>query len=269
MIAKLTIQTFSRDGITCLSQNYCTPPFKIANITEDKQAGILHLMIMNSSPGTLDNDDYTMQIDIDENCFLYLHTQSYQRLFNMKKGARQLVQVQLKKNASLFYLPHPAVPHENSNFTSINKIHLMDSSTLVWGEILTCGRKLNGEVFRFSRYQNITEIFLNNQLVVKDNLLMQPAVIDPVKTGQLEGFTHQASLIIFKNSGTIQEYSDKIHDHLVQSGIEFGISETQGYGLIIRMLGHAAEPLYQCLQHIAVLMQQQSLIKPVKPVYAD
>ena len=38
MIAKLHIETIFKNGITCLKQSYCTPPFKVANITEDKSS---------------------------------------------------------------------------------------------------------------------------------------------------------------------------------------------------------------------------------------
>ena len=44
-------------------------------------------------------------------------------------------------------LPHPSVPHEAIDFTSRNKIYLSDNCSLIFGEVLTCGRKLNGEVF--------------------------------------------------------------------------------------------------------------------------
>jgi urease accessory protein len=256
MIATLHIRTGDRNGITYLDQSYCTPPFKVANITEDKRARPLHLMLMNSSPGILDGDDYTMKIEVEENCCLCLHTQSYQRLFNMKNGARQSMEVRLAANAELIYLPHPAVPHEQSIFTAINKIYLDRTSSLVWGEILTCGRKLNGEVFRLSRYHNLTEVYLDDRIITRDNLLMQPTLVDPNSTGQLEGFTHQASMIIYQQSMNINEQADRIYEYLAdQEKIECGVSITAHNGLIVRILGYAAEQLYIHLQKISEIVQ--------------
>ena len=57
----------------------------MANITEDKTGATLQLMLMSSSPGILDGDEYKIKIELEENCSLQLHTQSYQRLFNMKQ----------------------------------------------------------------------------------------------------------------------------------------------------------------------------------------
>ena len=86
MIAKLHIETFSRNEITQFGNCYFSPPLKVMNITEDKLAKDLHLMIMSSSPGILDRDGYELKVDVAQNCSLQLHTQSYQRLFDMQKG---------------------------------------------------------------------------------------------------------------------------------------------------------------------------------------
>src|SRR5204862_1577227 len=138
----------------------------------------LQLMMMCSSPGILDNDDYEIKISLDEDCKVQLHTQSYQRLFQMQTGAKQCTEVHLKEGASLVYLPHPAVPHAQSIFTSINKIYLSKKSSLIWGEILTCGRQLKAEVFTFSKYHNITEVCMEGRLIIKENLQMQHALFD-------------------------------------------------------------------------------------------
>ncbi len=89
------------------------------------------------------------------------------------------------------------VPHKESNYKAENTIYLEENATLIWGEILTCGRKLNGEQFEFTEFQNKTSVFKNGKLVVFENLYMNPSPMNPLSIGQLEGFTHQASLIYF------------------------------------------------------------------------
>lgn len=253
MISHLHIQTAERNGISYLKQSYYTPPFKVANITEDKKAGPLHLMLMCSSPGILDGDDYQLKINIEENAHLHLHTQSYQRLFNMKQGARQKQEVYLQKNASLIYIPHPAVPHRQSIFSSHNKIYLQENNLLMWGELLTCGRKLNGEHFDFIKYHSITDIYINSRLAIKENWLVQPDITDMQVIGQWEGYTHQASLIIIKEDAL--QYFDALNQYLLQQPqITFGISTLPYKGLIVRILGYKAEQLFNCLNRIAAMI---------------
>lgn len=110
MIATLHIQTAHANEVTYLKKCYCTTPFKVANITEDKKDATLRLMLMTSSPGILDGDTYQLKIDLKENSSLQLHTQSYQRFFTMKAQATQQMEVSLEKNSAFCFIPHPAVP---------------------------------------------------------------------------------------------------------------------------------------------------------------
>lgn len=248
MNAQLHIQVGERKGSSYLKHAYFTTPFKVANITEDKTLHDLHLMLMSSSPGILDGDMYDIKIEIEKNCSLHLHTQAYQRLFTMQQGASQQMNVHLADNVSFVYLPHPSVPHEQSIFTSRNNFYLSNNCHFIFGEILTCGRKLNGEVFLFSKYHSINQIFLNDKLVIKENLLMQPSVIDVHAIGQLEGFTHQASFIYLQEDADIKHLQTTLLELLAEEkNIDYGITITPVNGLLIRLLGHGAEQLHKLL----------------------
>lgn len=256
MIAKITIQASLRNGVTYLKQSYFTPPFKIANITEDKQARTLHLTLMCSSPGVLDGDDYSFTINVDTGAALQLHTQSYQRLFDMQYGATQSMEVTVEEGASFTYLPHPSVPHLRSIFTAKNRLFLASKCSLIWGEIFTCGRMTDGEIFTFTKYHSITEIFVHNKLVIKENLLMQPELINIKAMGQLEGFTHQASFIYLNETVAAKALTDIVYDYLEpKSDIIFGVTIAPANGIVVRILGYKAEQLFSYLQKIAELIK--------------
>lgn len=260
MNAKLHITAALRNGTTYLKSCYATPPFKLANITEDKQSKRLELMMMSSSPGILDRDDYEIKISLEEGCQLQVHTQSYQRLFQMQHGAKQLLEVELNNGSSFVYLPHPAVPHTQSIFTSKNKIYLAQNCSLIWGEILTCGRQLKDEVFTLSKYHNTTEVYIENRLVIKENLLLQPSLFDVHAIGQLEGFTHQASLICIPRNDEVNETVSMLCEFLqLQANIEFGVSKTACKGFVVRILGYKAEQLHDCLKSIAKIIQLNTI----------
>lgn len=212
MTGVLRIQCATRNGKTILKDSYSTQPFKLADVTEDKADRRLHLIVMSYSPGILDNDHYKIEIDLDENCIVELATQSYQRIFRMKTGARQEMVVRMKKGSSFSFLPHPSVPHEHSIFSSKNKFYLSEGCLLMWGEVLSCGRKLNGEVFKLSKYHTVTEIFSSGSLIVKENLMVSPGDIDVNTIGQLEGYTHQASFTCVGSMMPIHPRVEAIHD---------------------------------------------------------
>jgi urease accessory protein len=265
VIAALHIQTGLRGNSTYLKNAFCTPPFKVANITEDKKDHTLQLMLMSSSPGILDEDEYTMKIELAENNSLHLHTQSYQRLFNMKKGATQRMDVSMQPGSSFCFLPHPSVPHEKAVFTTRNHIHLSTGCRLVWGEVLTCGRKGNGEVFLFSHYHSMTDVFLGQKLVLRENMLITPSSVDITALGLWEGFTHQASLIYLDGHPVTEEILRQLNDWLsTQPGIIYGITAAPVSGLVIRLLGYKAEQLFNCLKRLAqLLMPAVNTSKPI------
>jgi len=262
MISDLHIITSLREKVTYLKKLYFTAPFKVANVTENKQDRQLHLTLMSSSPGILDGDEYHLKIELESGCALRLYTQAYQRLFKMKSRASQHVDFHLAENSSLYFLPHPVVPHFESNYSARNRIYLSDNCCLIFGEILTCGRKLNGEFFKFSKFHNLTEVYLNEKLVIRENLLIEPANIDMSAMGQLEGFTHQASMIYLHEEADVAHLCTLIQQLLsAETGIEFGVSAAPVNGVIVRIMGMGAEQLMDCFHLITENIDQLVTIK--------
>ena len=265
MRAELHIQTVLRNGKTILKNVFRTQPFRLADITEDKSQKTLRLMVMSSSPGILDGDEYNIRLELGKDCAVELETQSYQRLFNMKAGAVQQMEVRMEENSSFVFLPFPSVPHNSSIFTAKNKIYLSAGCSLIWGEVLTSGRKLSGENFLFSKYHNLTEIFLNGKLIVKENLLIAPKITEVNAIGQLEGYTHQASFIYINEKVSTTATIEKINELLAEEKeICFGISSLPVNGLIVRFLGNKGEQLHNILKKIgASLSHNMSTAKPI------
>ena len=253
MRSEVVIRVAMRNGISYLASSYFTPPFKVANITEDRSVNDLHLMLMCSSPGVLDKDDTFFQVELDAYSRLRLHTQSYQRLFRMEEGACQSMEVRLGKGACFCWLPHPCVPHEQAIYMGRNKVFMSEGSQLIWGEVLTCGRKLNGEIFGFSKYHVRTEVFIHGQLALMENVCLRPSVLSVEALGQMEGFTHQGSLLCVGDGfGTRREEVESCL--LGVEGIAYGVSEGPAGSLVVRILGNKAEPLYEVLKRMAEIL---------------
>jgi urease accessory protein len=255
MKAGVHIVTAPGLGRTVLQHLHCTAPFKVLNITEDRSQDPLHLMLMTSSPGILDRDQYALTITVAAGTRLQLHTQAYQRLFTMQQGAAQRMAVTVEEDAHFCFLPHPTVPHDQSVFTGYNRFLLGKNSTLIFGEILTCGRKLNGERFGLSKYQSITEVWRQDRLVIRENLLVQPDRSMPDGMGQMEGYSHQASLLWLSDAPDLAEARLRVQELLdTKTELASGVSATPINGLSVRLLGHGAEHLYDCLQEVQRLL---------------
>ena len=262
-MANLYIKTGFKGGKSYLIDSFVSVPFRITNVGQIRDDNCLYMMLGSSSPGLLDTDNHEIEINVEENSRFQLQTQSYQRLYNMKKGSSQTMKVRLATNSAFCYVPHPVVPQENSIFRNHTIIHLERNCELILSEIMTCGRKnsefislgreISGEVFRFTYFQNMTEIYLNNLLIVKDKIILEPQV-KPINTViQLEKYTHQATFMYLNTDKSNVAYEliaeiQKIIEY--EENLSFGISEMHVNGFVLRVLGNGGEQLFNCFQQI-------------------
>lgn len=252
MDSKLQIVTGCRDGKSYLKDVFVNPPFRVVPVGQLKKDGGAYLMMTSSSPGILSGDHYYMEVLVEENARLQLLSQSYQRLFNMDDRATQNLTVNMKKNTSFFYVPHPIVPHENSTFVSTNSIYIEDDCDFMLGEIITCGRKHHGEVFKYNHFQNKTEVIHNQKVIFKDNVLLRPEIVPLDAMGGLEEFTHQGTLV-YLNTKNIkpEDFIEEIFERLSQEKeLQFGVSSLQNDGFVVRVLGFGGEQIFNCFQEI-------------------
>jgi urease accessory protein len=262
-MGNLYIKTGFKEGKSYLMDSYVSVPFRITNVGQIKEDGCLYMMLGSSSPGLLDTDNHEIDINVEENSRFQLQTQSYQRLYNMKKGSSQITKVKLAPNSAFCYVPHPVVPQENSIFRNHTIIHLEKNCELILSEIITCGRKnsefispdreIFGEIFRFTYFQNVTEICFNDLLILKDKIILEPQVVPVDTVIQLEGYTHQATFI-YLNTGNSSVAYELIAEILkimeYEENISFGVSEMAANGFVLRVLGNGGEQLFNCFQQI-------------------
>ncbi|WP_073854390.1 urease accessory protein UreD [Pontibacter flavimaris] len=252
MINQLKIVAGFREGRSYLKDTFFTRPFRVANVGQYKTDNDLYLMVMSSSPGILDKDAYDISIHLETGARLQLQSQAYQRLYNMQEGATQKMKIVLEPGSAFSYVPHPVVPHTNSKFKSHSIVHLQGDCELLLSEIITCGRKHSGEVFLFTYFQNLTEIYDRQKLVLKDNILLQPQLVPPGTIGQWEGYTHQGTLMyISTGEKKAQAHLAKIQQRLEEEkGISFGLSESANNGFVLRILGIGGEQLFNCFKRV-------------------
>lgn len=249
---KYSLKTGLREQ-TILKDVYFTPPFNLVEVRENKKNPLLEMMVMSSSPGILNDDFYDINIEVIDGSSLNLQTQSYQRIFISEKGTNQHMNISVGDSSYFSHVPHPVVPHKGARYTAKSTIHLKSTSTLLWGEILTCGRKYMAEeeMFQFKKHHAITEIYQENVLIFKDNLYIVPEKIDLRQFGQYEEYTHQGSLFFITPETDVKERMDNISNRLsTEEGISYGISKLLDNAYVLRVLGNEGEQLYKLFTEI-------------------
>jgi len=238
---------------TIMKDVYFTPPFNLVEVREIKKNPLLEVMVMSSSPGLLNDDSYSINIEVIDGSALNLQSQAYQRIFVSELGTTQSMNVRVGHDAYFSHTPHPTVPHKGARYTARNTIHLENSSTLLWGDILTCGRKHmgDGERFQFKKHHTITEIFRDGVLVFKDSLYLVPDEIDVNQFGQYEGRTHQGSLFFTAPNIDVEEKMREVTERLSsEADIDFGITKVLDDAYLFRVLGNEGEQILRLFTEI-------------------
>lgn len=252
MISNLEVKVEQNKGVSFLKDAYVTQPFRIVPVGQYKKDKAAYLMIMSSSPGLLDGDNHIIKINVGRAAGLQLQTQAYQRLFHMRESASQSTYIELEDDAIFSYVPHPIVPQKSSRFLSYTQVKLKNNCHLLLSEILTCGRKHSREVFEYKSFQNLTEVYFNDQLVIKDNVLLDTQQMPIEGLTFLEGYTHQGSLI-YTNTANIKigQFIEFFYEKYHQlEDVQFGISELENNGFLVRLLGTGAEKLHLIFKDI-------------------
>ena len=249
--SQLYIKVKDLNGKTYLEDSYFTAPFKIAKPFFDGADGVMSLMVMSSSAGVMEGDTYRIDVQLDKDTKVRLETQSYQKIHRMKDGyAAQYNSFNLEKGAFLDYAPKPTIPFAHSNFCSNTECRLAEGAAFIYSEILTAGRVKSGETFRFREYRSGMRIYYGSELIFLENQFLNPQEQNLEDIGFFEGFTHQASMGFFY---------DQINDALIEKlyiiletmeDVQFGISKTKKYGLIVRILANSSDGLESVLSLI-------------------
>ena len=242
---------------TLLKESSCNEPYKVIHYGSRHLHEHLELIMMCSTPGILDGDEIDIEVNVHEGAQLKFFTQSFNKLHPMEKGAAQRTHVQVKKDGIYKYIPHPVIPFAKSDFKVYNDIHLDESATLIWGDIIGSGRVHSGESFQFTRLQSVTKVYRNKKLVLLDNQLLEPGRQPLDSILFYEGsYTHQATLIYVSPFAT--ELKAELDEVLATQyeAFTFGFTQRGPNAVMIRAMGDQGALLYDWLSAIGQLCWQ-------------
>lgn len=253
MRSDLRLMVGYNNGRSFVKDLFVDKPLRVVSVGQYASDAALHLMMMSVSPGILDGDNYHIDVHVSKGAKVELETQSYQRLFKMDGHATQDMNVTMDPDTSFVFIPHPVVPHLRSSFINKTKVKLHSSSIFIISEIITCGRKLSGELFQYEKFQNLLEVFNENGvLLLKDNVLLEPDKMPMSAIGLLEGYTHQGSFV-FMCPGEVnaEELVEQIYARCNErEDLTIGISLLGTPGFLLRALGNSGEILFDLFNEI-------------------
>lgn len=282
-ISRISACAALKDGRTILEDLSFTAPYKIMMPFEKENGGI-QIMPLCASAGIMAGDSQEFSYHVKEGADMEVLSQSFEKIHKMDEGsAARTIEVQVDKNATLYYYPQPVIPFAQSAFDSKMTIHLEDeTSKLFLLEIISCGRNAHEERFQYRRFSSKVLLYRGEKLIYRDNTRYEPGKMPMEGIGLYEGYTHMANLFLSKlcnrdnvdggketnidgmdikkqmnSSGTERtsdrtaELQEKIWQILDEdSEIDGGVTRLTTGDLALRIFGHRAQKLQQIAEKI-------------------
>jgi urease accessory protein len=122
-----------------------------------------------------------------------LTTQSQTKIYRSTAGqpARQSLTARVAEGAFLVSMPDAVSCFADSVFEQRQRLELCSSSSLMWLEWLTSGRRARGERWAFRRYHSTTDVLVANKLIFRDTLRLDQTdgpVDNPHRMGKCDCF---------------------------------------------------------------------------------
>ena len=252
MESTLMLTVHKKNGITQIKDLYFTSPYKI--MSPFMEAGKMEVMQMCASAGLLGGDSFLMELLVEEESNLTYTTQSYEKVFCTKgEPTTKYTKIKVEKGASLFYLPYPVIPHAGSDFYGENTIFVDEDATLLFGDIVTCGRKGMGECFQMKRFESKTKIFVGEKLAFADHTLHFPEEFSYSSMGMWENYTHNGILYIYAKENE-EQLIEKLRQESAEAGLT-GVSRCEN-GVLVRTLSDSGDKIYKMFQKIAGVLSK-------------
>lgn len=245
--SKVKLTTRYKNNKTILDDVYFTSPFKIIQPFYINN-NFIKVIIMSSSAGTLEGDFQEYEICLGDNTNMELTSQSYEKIHTMLDDeAYRECNIHIGCNSLLRYNLLPTIPFKDSAFKSKTKIKLKDdTSSLIYTDIINCGRVGHGEKFQYKYYKSylVIEREVDNKIVYMDNTIYKPKEMNMNGFGMYESYTHFANIVAV-NIKNCSEKISSIRKLIDENDLDGGVSITENNYISVKVFAYNADKLVE------------------------
>lgn len=254
----LSLDMINKQGKTIANNVYFQGAFKVMRPIYHQNSQMPCYYLLNPGGGFLDGDSYRMNITVNENAALTLTTQSSTKVYKTPtKQVYQEANFHLKENSYVEYMPDALIAYENARYFQKNNIHMDDSSTLIYADILTPGWSPKETHFSYDMLRLQTEVFMEDELVAFDHIKLAPNQQSIASLGFMEGYTHLGSLLVI-SPHVNKEIIDTLYEsiHALSDEFAFGISKMPINGFTVRVMANYTQTIEKVIHHCHEIISQ-------------
>ena len=207
--------------------------------------------IVGLGGGYVEGEKYRYRIKLKEDSRAIITTQASTKVYKCEQGKKteQETLINLERNSILEYITDSVILYKNAIYKQVNNIYMDEGATLIYSDGITSGWSKEGEEFQYSSVQLKTDLYVNNKLVLLDNLLVNPREDDVTKLGFFEGYQNFGTLLVI-NKNINMKVIEKLRNDIknLNLPIYFGISELEINGFALRVLGNLTQNIESAIR---------------------
>lgn len=248
---KLEIILENRDKETILAKRYFDGLMKVSPTIHLDREKIPTYFLLQLGGGYVEGEKYKNVITLKKGARGIITTQASTKVYKCPNNIKteQDTIINLEQDSILEYITDTVILYKDSMYRQVNNIYMNESSTLIYTDGITSGWSPQGEVFQYSSVQLKTEVYVDNKIILLDNLLVNPKESDVTQLGYFEGYQNFGTLLVINKDITesiIEELRGKVNQ--LNLNINFGISKLEVNGFILRVLGNLTQNIESAIK---------------------
>lgn len=229
---------------TIASKKFFEGLVKISPTIKMDRENIPTFYLLQLGGGYIEGEKYKNRFVLKEGSRAIITTQASAKVYKCLNGLKteQETIIELGKNSVLEYITDNVILYKDAIYKQVNNIYLDKSSTLIYSDGITAGWSPEGDNFTYNSVQLKSNIYVNNKLVLLDNLIVNPKDNDVTKIGFFEEYLNFGTLLVIDRN-----IDDKVIEELrniiekLNLPIDFGISKLEVNGFVLRVLGNLTQ----------------------------
>lgn len=233
-----------KDNKTIATKKFSEGLVKVSPTIKMDREDIPTFYLLQLGGGFIEGEKYKNVFTLKDNARAIITTQASTKVYKCLNGkkAEQETTIEIGKNAVLEYIADTVILYKNAIYKQVNNVYLDETSTLIYSDGITAGWSPDGDKFKYNNVQLKSNVYINNKMVLLDNLVINPIDNDVTKLGFFEEHLNFGTLLVI-NKNITEEVIDELRKILdeIDLPIDYGISKLEVNGLVLRVLGNLTQ----------------------------
>ena len=239
-----------KNGKTIINDIYHKGVLKVSHTIYLDKEKIPCYFFMHMGGGYIEGESCSNYIELKKGSRCVITTQAPTIIYQSrsKKKCKQYSMINLEEESVLEYILDNTILFKDARYEQNTEIHLHKSSSLIYADGITAGWSPEGENFKYKSVQLKSNVYINNKLVLLDNLIINPSENDVTKLGFFEEYSNFGTLLVIN-----KEINDLVINDLrkiigeLNLPIDFGVSKLEVNGFVLRVLGNLSQHIEKAI----------------------